>query len=181
MIYILETLNIKVSFMFIPSHIGINGNEEIDQQAKSATVPSPFNLTSVKDIKILLDNIELENWQNLWSQKIQNKLFQHKKTIKPWKHLSHLNRSEEIIITRLRIGHTKLTHNYLFLKTPKPNCQFCNTEEITVKHLLFHCTNLKTIRLKQNIPENSETIPDEPSQISKILYLIKELKLTNQI
>ena len=103
-----------------------------------------------------MESIKLENWQNSCSQKTQNKLLQRKKTIEPWKHLSHLNHSKEIMTTRFCIRHTKLTRNHLFEKTPKPNCQFYNTEQITVKHLLFQCNNLKTIRSKQNIPENFE-------------------------
>ena len=150
MIYILNTLNIEISFMCMPGQVGIDRNEDIAQRV-TAIVSSPLDLTSVKDIKILLENIELENWQNSWSQKTQNKLFQHKKTTKPWKHLSYLNRSEEIIITRLDIAHTKLTHYHLFEKTPKLNFQFCNTEEITVKLLFFQCINLKTIRSKNKI------------------------------
>ena len=69
MIYTLKTLFIEVSFMFIPGQIGIDGNEEIDQQAKSAIVTSPLDLSSVKDIKILLKSIKLENRKNSWSQK----------------------------------------------------------------------------------------------------------------
>ena len=47
--------------MFIPGHVGIDGNEKINRQVKSAIVTSPLNLTRAKYIKTLLDSIELES------------------------------------------------------------------------------------------------------------------------
>ena len=167
--------------MYVPSHVGILGNEIVDINAKSATILSPLIFITADDLKSIFTQSTLKKWQNFWSLQTTNKLFQHKKLVHPWKNLSHLNRLEEIIITRLRIGHTKITHNHLYEKAPKPTCQFCLSELISVQHLLFHCPSLHQHRLSLQIDERSLFIPDDPSEIKKFLDLIKKLDLTNSI
>ena len=167
--------------MYVPSHIGIRGNETVDTYAKSATDPSPLKIITSDDIKSYFNQITYTNWQNFWASQTSNKLYELKKTVQPWKNLNHLSRKEEVIITRLRIGHTKLTHNYFYQKILKPICNFCNREPLSVRHLIFICPQLHQDRLALQINENSITIPDSPSEIQKFITLIKNKNLTNQI
>ena len=84
MIYTLNTLNIEVSFVFISGHVGIDRNEEIDKQAKSAIVTSPLDPISVKDIKILLVSIELENYGKIHGpKKHKTNFFNIRKLLNP--------------------------------------------------------------------------------------------------
>lgn len=53
-----------------------------------------------------------------------------------------LNRREQAVITRLRIGHTRLTHTHLITKENPPLCNTCDTQ-ITVEHILNICTQHK--------------------------------------
>ena len=177
----LKTLNFDIKLMYIPSHVEILGNDEIDHHAKSATTFSTVNFLPLQDLKNLLIQTELSKWQNLWSTKTQNKLYQHKKSIKPWKNLSHLNRTDEVTITRLRIGHTKFTHNHLFQKSPKPTCHFCHADLISVQHLLFECPNLNQTRSHLKIQTTNPNIPDDEAEINKFLSFISKIKLNNQI
>ncbi|XP_065210489.1 uncharacterized protein LOC135838685 [Planococcus citri] len=177
----LQNSNHTIHLMYTPSHVGIEGNEIVDTYAKSATIPPPFTIFTPDDIKSFFKQNTHSKWQNFWSSQTSNKLFQHKKTIYPWKNLNHLNRREEIIITRLRIGHSKITHNHLYQKIPKPPCQFCENEPISIQHLLFTCPKLQQTRLSLQIDPNSMTIPDNPSEIQKFITLLKSTNLINQI
>ena len=47
---------------------------------------------------------------------------------------SGLSRRDEVKFTRLRIGHTSLTHKYLLQGEEKPFCVGCNTD-FTVRHI----------------------------------------------
>ena len=47
-------------------------------------------------------------------------------------------RREEVVLTRLRIGHTRLTHSYVLEREDQPLCISCN-EPSTVKHFLIDC------------------------------------------
>ena len=56
-----------------------------------------------------------------------------------------LPRRDEIIIHRLRIGHTFLTHGYLLKRDTPPQCSACQTQ-LTVEHVLLHCPTWNAIR-----------------------------------
>ena len=56
---------------------------------------------------------------------------------RPWKY-SDMKRSEEVVLCRLRIGHTRLTHGFLMEAKPPPFCDDCLVP-LTVKHLLTEC------------------------------------------
>ena len=61
-------------------------------------------------------------------------------------HTKNLSRRDAVVINRLRIGHTRLTHLHLLTGDDLPTCQFCSLP-LTVNHigLLLECTNLNTI------------------------------------
>lgn len=105
----------------------------------------------------------------------KNKLFQHNKSIQPWKNLSHFNRLEEITISRLKIGHRKLTCSHHYQKAPKPTWQFCNAEPINILQLLFKCPNLESVRSELKIVGENPTIHDNPIEIKKIFSRIRKV------
>ena len=55
------------------------------------------------------------------------------------------NRKEEVTLSRLRIGHTWITHSYLLEGKQQPMCYACQTK-YTVKHILIECTDLAHIK-----------------------------------
>ena len=84
--------------------------------------------------------------------------------IKPF-YINGLTRKEEIIIHRIRIGHTRLKQSYK-MEDPykiRPPCPFCNNAEIAVKHLLIECNHFNHIRLNHysvtNMKDLFENIP----------------------
>ena len=58
-----------------------------------------------------------------------------------------MSRREQTVITRLRIGHSRLTHSYLLSKDNPPECDVCHCH-ISVKHLLLDCVKFADIRRK---------------------------------
>ena len=56
-----------------------------------------------------------------------------------------MSRRDAVVINRLRIGHTRLTHLHLLTDEDLPMCQFC-TLPLTVNHIFLECSNLNTIR-----------------------------------
>ena len=41
--------------------------------------------------------------------------------------LQYMNRRDEVVLTRLRIGHSRLTHSYLMESEPAPRCIGCDS------------------------------------------------------
>ena len=77
--------------------------------------------------------------------------------------LKHLTRAEEVVITRLRIGHTKVTKSHILSWGPPTACQHCGTT-LTIEQMLLECTVLQQIRDEYYTTESLrtlfETIPE---------------------
>ena len=56
-------------------------------------------------------------------------------------------RKEDVVIIRLRIGHTRFSHSYLLNREEQPFCIVCN-QYITVKHILTDCIDFSEDRNK---------------------------------
>ena len=91
----------------MPSHCDIEGNEIVVQLAKDTLDHDKDPLTTVhfSDLKPLVD-IQQEV-QIKWDVSLHGRdLYILKPILGPPKRFRHLNRAEEVVITRLRIGHT---------------------------------------------------------------------------
>jgi len=54
---------------------------------------------------------------------------------------------QAVMINRLKIGHSRLTHSYLLSGEDQPTCTKCDTV-LTVKHILLDCPELWDVQLK---------------------------------
>lgn len=170
----------NIEFMWVPSHIGIIGNEKADKYADQATktIPKPtINNISTIDIKNSIHQKILSSWQNHWNLiPLSNKLKNIKKTIKKWNTPTNFNRRHDIAITRTRIGHSFLTHSYLISKEPQPICESCHTA-LTIKHIMEECSQYSQFRTDLNMPPTiAESLGE--NQTHKILTF---LSITNII
>jgi hypothetical protein len=107
----LQTNAQTITFICIPSHIGIPGNELADTCAKQS-ISSPHSLVlcshTLQDYKHFITEYILKNWQHTWST-LRTKLNEIKPSILPWPTI-HLPRCQEVILNRIRIEHIWLTH-----------------------------------------------------------------------
>ena len=132
-------------FMWVPSHVGLAGNSAVDTAAKAAVLMPISSLTLLySDYLSLIRTHVLNEWQSSWSLETENKLHAIEPTVNETKSYV-LPRRDEIIIHRLRIGHTFLTHGYLLKRDSPPQCSACQTQ-LTVEHLLLHCQTWNAIR-----------------------------------
>jgi hypothetical protein len=78
-----------------------------------------------------------EKWSLKWRRK-QTKLSEIKRTTERWKNTANLNRKEEVLLTRLRIGNTRFAHVYLINKKEQNKCVTFEVH-LTIKHILVEC------------------------------------------
>ena len=90
-----------------------------------------------------------------------------------------LSRREEIVLSRLRIGHRRLTHSYFLKREDKPQCIGCDTQ-FTVKHFLLECIDLIDVR-RSCFQNNSLKDLFKDVSVERILSSLKRTNLFNKI
>jgi hypothetical protein len=96
-----------------------------------------------------------------------NKLHNIKPTLAFWPSSLQENRHCEVVLSRLRIGHTYLTHSHLLNRTDAPKCGVCDVP-LTVQHILVECTNYQRMR-QLCFPNLSNITPT-----SRLSYILSE-------
>ena len=89
----------------------------------------------------------LDEWQDIWDCCEGNKLHSIYPTVGIVKHSKNISGYDSVLLNRLQIGHSLLTHSYLLSGDDSPTCQSCGIP-VTVKHILVECANLRDIREK---------------------------------
>ena len=171
-----------IVFCWLPSHVGISGNEEADKAAKDALSLEVLSFkVPFSDFKPLINNFIKNVWQQSWSDPANqnNKLFTIKPGLGEWLPGLRTNRREEIILARLRIGHSYITHSYLLKGEEEPQCIPCNAP-LTVKHVLVDCVDLAPTRQRFFDVDSLTTLFDTV-KFESIFDFLKEIHLYKKI
>ena len=72
----------------------------------------------------------------------QRSLFRKTHTLGPLKKFQQLTKAEEVVITRLRIGHTKATKSHILSRGLLTACHHCG-QTLTIDHMLLECAVLQ--------------------------------------
>ena len=102
-------------------------------------------------------------------------------SIRPF-YMNGLSRKDEVVIHRIRIGHTRLTHKHLMEDPLKrqPPCNFCYLDLISVEHIMIHCQHFNRYRVNHyranDMRDLFERIP-----LRHIIGFLREANLYNEI
>ena len=169
-----------IHLCWIPSHIGIRGNEAADMAAKeSLNQDITASQVPYTDLKSHINHFISSKWQERWSSCRDNKLFQIKPTLGEWPPGVRRSRKEEVVLSRLRIGHTYFSHSYILRQEDPPECTACQ-EIYSVRHVLIDCTDLGLIRPRFYSVPDMKTLFDTIS-VDRIISFVKEINLFSKI
>ena len=126
---------------WIPGHCNIYGNEVADANAKLAV-----GMNGVYDIQLgpkeyypVVRTHIRDLFNRIWTAYNPNSTLRSiKDCVGSWMSSQRRNRREEIVLCRLRLGHTRYTHSYLMDRTPRPDCEQCRCP-LTTQHILTEC------------------------------------------
>ena len=144
-----------VTFAWIPSHVGIRGNEAVDRLAKLGTERAIVDINLPLEFhqeKAEIDDYILGLWQTQYDNDASGAFY---RAIEPKVNghvkYSSQNKSKERMITRLRFGKCLLNKCLQEIKKhPDGRCGCCGRDE-TVEHLLLECNRFdlaKTLNSK---------------------------------
>lgn len=168
--------------IWVPSHSKIRGNDFADETAKNTNMEigifedRVYIQDIVRNIKIFCSKLKQYNW----SVQMENKLFKIKQTADFQSCDLEITKKEEMVLNRIRSGHSFLTHSHLISKETPRKCNFCD-EILSISHL-FECNsninnNFKT---KYDILDWKNDIFDV-SKIREIFTYLKDLNYFNLI
>jgi len=119
-----------------------------------------------------------DEWQEVWDCCAGKKLHAIRPTVGDYKQKTYLSRHDVVLLNRLRIGHTRLTHSFL-LSGDVPECGTCQCP-LTVKHILVECADLKDARNKHFVASSIKDLFDN-IEAHKIIVFIKETCFYKQL
>ena len=187
-----ETHNI--TFLWIPGHANIPGNEKADELAKQAlTFPETQTLITkypADDCKAILQQHIHQTRQRSWDELSPNHFHEIKPQLGFWSSSKQNSRQKEVALTRLRLGRTRL--NAPWLDTLQSNiCAFCNENTVpSVKHILLECSHFNLHRRhitaycrQENVTLNLKELlgNDKPELLKLLFQYLKDTKLAGKI
>ena len=176
----------SVCFCWVPAHVGIQGNEIADMEAKEAALNCNFILKKIPhlDMKGPIKTYVLRKWQERWASPslANNKKYKSiRDSIEPWPSSFNSNRRVEVILSRLRIGHSRLTHGFILAGSSAPECAHCD-RFLSVEHILVHCSKFSLQRRKHHLDGKSlgEILNDDVN-IEILFGFLHETKVFSEI
>ena len=97
------------------------------------------------DKKVPLIPLKRERWQDSSDQQIHNKLHEMHSLVGKTPCSYDQNRKEQVVLTRCRIGHGRLTHSQLLNNEERPECIPCNSK-FSLRHVLIDCVDVADVR-----------------------------------
>lgn len=171
-------MNKDITYCWVPSHVGIDGNEKADKAAGEGRL-SPNEYTWVPSQDAINWYTTRVIWANndRWLRESTSFLKHTKPTTLPGK--DRESTKDQRVLTRLRIGHTWLSHGYILHKEDQPRCNYCN-DILTANHLILQCSQYDECRKRLKI-FGLEIYNNTEESERKLLEFIKENKLINQL
>lgn len=172
----------NIVFVWVPGHCGIVGNDQADLAARQAnTMGLLLRGESLPDLVSVMRSSIWNSWQRDWIGLENNKLRNIKPQVGSWISSCRGSRREEVVLARLRIGHSRLTHGHLMARAPPPLCPSCQVP-ISVLHILTECLQYTASRTLFNLPTDlSILLSDSSPYISNIIKFLKKHDLYSQI
>jgi ribonuclease HI len=141
--FLFANIGSVVELCWIPSHTGIQGNEEVDRLAKLSLESEVVQFSvspSYRDLFPLVEKLFLDTWQTRWNEETKGRFyFQVEPHVSTKVKYKDQNKSKQTAITRLRLGKCLLNDVlHLYKKHDTGLCDTCLLKE-DVTHYLLDC------------------------------------------
>ena len=124
-----------------------------------------------------------KEWQRKWNTS-ESKLHSIKPRIEEWEP-SHDSYSQyEVKLSRLRIGHSELTHGHLMTRgAQQQSCSNmeCRNQALTIKHCLEECPKWRECRVRHNICGNIRETLGRDCNVGNLMSFLKDIGLYEDI
>lgn len=160
------------TFAWIPGHCGVPGNTAADRLAGAGYASTRYtNKVPLQDIKRWITKSVNAQWATEWSQQSTCHLRKIKQDTQPWTDVISLK--EQRIISRLRTGYTRLSHNMEGLPFHRI-CTTCNTHN-KVEHFLCVCPQYEFHRRNHGLTGSiRENLCNDTTTLNTVICFLKD-------
>lgn len=172
--------NHVIELCWIPAHKNIVGNDKADNLAKlSLDQHRCETVISREDMTSYIKKRRFQEANDIYKT-LNTKLHESKDVIAKRSSSYRDNRREEVVLTRLRIGHSLLTHGHLITKQQQAICT-CG-EILTVKHILCECNSTADLRDEVGLFSSLlGDLNDEKRNNDSVFEFLKKIDLYKKI
>lgn len=189
----LHSRDVCVQFVWVPAHVGVDGNEEADILAKQAMKSVIVNIAvplSKNEAKSIIRDKVIGMWQEQWDDGDTGRHLYNIQQLVGGSRSWNGSRRVGAVMTRLRIGHSGLNKSLFKIgKHPTGACEFCGEPE-TTHHVLLECDRYDEERRRLTSVLSKEakplTIGNLLGNVSKnvqyqLIMFLKNTRLINRI
>lgn len=187
---LLKSRGKRVVFCWVPSHVDVVGNETADRAAREKITPTEINIDyplPYKDYFPYFQSHLKKKWNDEWRNIRSNKLRVVKPTVQKWRTSYHQNRLIEVLMARIRIGHTRLTHGHLLCGGEAPLCEECIVP-LTIVHIFVECPELIEQRRTcfgagdpDVIVDLTHILRDEEEAVERVMRFLNLIEMTHSL
>ena len=169
----------KITFQWIPSHVGIPGNDRADHLAKLAAESGPVNHPT-SSVSSLLGDIRKTTralWCNRWENGLNGRSFFDVQKTPNHVRYQGLSRNNQVNLSRLRMQHFP-SQNYLhrFNLVEDPRCLLCGGADESIHHIVFECSALSDQRTFSQQDSWSNILTNTNDEWSSLFKMLDERK-----
>uniref|UniRef100_A0A1Y1LD70 Uncharacterized protein n=1 Tax=Photinus pyralis TaxID=7054 RepID=A0A1Y1LD70_PHOPY len=179
----LKNKDIRIKMLYTPMQLNTYEMKAVEQPIQAASKQNN-KLGTIEKIYLIDDVIASikrkikAKWQNLW----EDSNSQMKEIVPDVTNIprnEHLRKRDQIIWTRLAIGHTRITHSHLLLGRNRPRCPQCG-EILSVRHVLQECQALQTYRQDCDVGGGLDELVNK-STFEKVIKYLETINIAREI
>ena len=177
---------VQIRMCWVPGHAGIIGNELADKKAKAGVGLEVMSTQEIpaSDIKNVIKRTVHEKWRQRWEVKAiqEGKLKEVFPSVRRSALELGLARRDSWKVTRLQIGHTRLTHGNVCIGEEDRLCLWCHGH-LSVRHILVECHNLDRERRRFYDPGKTSyrDLLTKKEMVIKVIDFLKKIDVYKDV